>query len=51
MSDYEGGTRGVGMVGKRVEVVSRSGRWAGCVVYCTAPGAVEHQSKTLYDYL
>ena len=33
-SDHGGGIRGTGMVGKRVEVVTRSGRRAGCVVYC-----------------
>ena len=31
--DLEGGIRGTGMVGKRVEVVTRSGRRAGRVVY------------------
>ena len=31
--DQEGGIRGTGMVGKRVEVVTRSGRRAGRVVY------------------
>ena len=31
--DQEGGIRGTGMVGKRVEVVTRSGRKAGRVVY------------------
>ena len=32
-SDQEGGVRGTGMVGKRVEVDIRSGRRAGRVVY------------------
>ena len=32
-SDQEGGVRGTGKVGKRVEVVTRSGRRAGRVVY------------------
>ena len=32
-SDQEGGVRGTGIVGKRVEVVTRSGRRAGRVVY------------------
>ena len=31
--DLEGGIRGTGMVGKRVEVITRSGRRAGRVVY------------------
>ena len=32
-SDQEGGVRGTSMVGRRVEVVTRSGRRAGRVVY------------------
>ena len=32
-SDQEGGIRGTGIVGKRVEVVTRFGRREGCVVY------------------
>ena len=32
-SDREGGIRGIGMVGKRVEVVTRSGKRAGHVVH------------------
>ena len=32
-NDQEGGIRGTGMVGRRVEVVTRSGRRAGRVVY------------------
>ena len=31
--DLEGGIRGTGMVGKRVEVITRSGRRVGRVVY------------------
>ena len=31
--NQEGRIRGAGMVGKRVEVLTRSGRRAGCVVY------------------
>ena len=37
MSGYEGG---VGVVGKRVEAVARSGRWTGCFVYSTHGGRV-----------
>ena len=44
--DQEGEIRGTGMVGKRVEVITRSGRRAGRVVHVKdVPRLVEKQDR------